>query len=123
VASIVTTEDNPEEFPGLRLAQLESFQATDEFVEAWSAADHHDMEEERCRRLGLVINLDDDDTGQSSRPCGRHGDAGQGCSYLLQPKEEPNDEEDNYARAWRQRRRLLVFRSFLMSMFSNLYKY
>ena len=34
VASIVKAEDDPEEFPGLRRAQLESFQETDEFVEA-----------------------------------------------------------------------------------------
>ncbi|KAK1665542.1 hypothetical protein QYE76_053701 [Lolium multiflorum] len=33
-------KDDPEEFPGMRQAQLESFAATDEFAEAWSAADH-----------------------------------------------------------------------------------
>jgi hypothetical protein len=34
VVSIVKAEDNPEEFLGLHRAQLESFQETDEFVEA-----------------------------------------------------------------------------------------
>ncbi|KAK1601226.1 hypothetical protein QYE76_018706 [Lolium multiflorum] len=71
--------------------------ATDEFVEAWSAADHRREEEDRHRRLGLVINQDDDDAGQSSRPCRRRGNTDQGCRYLPQPKEEPNDEEDDYA--------------------------
>ncbi|KAK1626942.1 hypothetical protein QYE76_001257 [Lolium multiflorum] len=62
-ASIVKAEDDPEEFPGLRQAQLESFSATDEFTEAWSMADHRRAEEERRRRLCLVINLDDGDGG------------------------------------------------------------
>jgi hypothetical protein len=34
VVSIVKAEDDPEEFLGLHRAQLESFQETDEFVEA-----------------------------------------------------------------------------------------
>ncbi|KAK1680721.1 hypothetical protein QYE76_041569 [Lolium multiflorum] len=95
----------PEEFPGLRQAQLESFATTDEFGEAWSAADHHCAEEERSRRLSLVINLDsDDDTGQSSRPHRRCDDAGQCCSYLPQPKkEEPSDEDEDYAAAMYRR--------------------
>jgi hypothetical protein len=40
VASIIKADDDPEEFPGMRQAQLESFAATDEFVEAWSAANY-----------------------------------------------------------------------------------
>jgi hypothetical protein len=59
VASIVKAEDDLEEFPGLRHAQLELFQETDEFVETWSAADHRRAESERCRHVGLVVNLDD----------------------------------------------------------------
>jgi hypothetical protein len=102
--SIVKAEDDPEEFSGLRCAHLESFEATDEFVEARSAADHRREEEERCRRLGLFVNRDDDaHAGQSSRSRRRLGDTGQGCSYLAQPKEEPNDGEDDYAAAMYRR--------------------
>jgi hypothetical protein len=97
-ATIIKAEDGPEEFPGLRQDQLESFVATDEFAEACNAAYHRRAEEERRRRLGLVINLDiDDDAGQSNRPRGRRGDAGQGCSYMPLPKEELDEEEEDYA--------------------------
>jgi hypothetical protein len=55
---------------------LESFVATDAFAKAWSAADYRVEEEERHRRLGLVIDLDgDDDVGPSTMPRGRRGDA------------------------------------------------
>jgi hypothetical protein len=106
-ASIVKAEDDPEEFPRLRQAQLESFAATDEFAEAWSAADYRCTEEERHLRLVLVINLEsDDEAGMSSRPRGRLGDAGQGCnSYLPQPKEEEPDDDEDYAAAMYRRLR------------------
>jgi hypothetical protein len=39
----------------------------------------------------------------SRRSRRRRRDAGQGCSKLLQPKEEPNDEEDDYAEAMYRR--------------------
>jgi hypothetical protein len=100
VASIVKAEDDPEEFPGLRQAQLESFVAMDEFSEVWIVAYHRRAEEERRRRLSLVINLDnDDDVGQSNRPRKRRLDADQGCIYLPQTKEDPNNEEEDYAAA------------------------
>jgi hypothetical protein len=60
-ASIVRAEDDLEDFPGLRQAQLESFAATDAFAEMWSASDYRREEEEHHRRLGLIINLDEDD--------------------------------------------------------------
>jgi hypothetical protein len=63
---------------------LESFAAMDAFTEAWSTADYRVEEEERRRRLGLIIDLDgDDDIGPSTRPHGRRGDASQGCSSYL----------------------------------------
>jgi hypothetical protein len=59
-------------------------------------ANYHGEEEDHCRRLGLVINLDDDDeAGSSSRPC---GDAGQGCSSYL-----PQSKEEDYAAAMYRR--------------------
>jgi hypothetical protein len=81
---------------------------TDEFAEAWSVNDHRHAEEEHRRRLGLVINLENDDAGQSSRPHRRRWDTGQGCSYLPQTKEELRcgDEAPPRARAWQQRRLL-----------------
>jgi hypothetical protein len=95
----------PEEFPGLRQAQLESFAATDEFGEAWSATDHCRAEEERRRRLNFIINLDsDDDTGRSSRLRRRRDDAGQRCSYLPQPK-----KEEDYAVAMYRRLGLVLW--------------
>jgi hypothetical protein len=53
----------------------------------------------------MVVNLDDNDgpAGQSSRPHRRRGDTGQECSYLAQPKEEPSNEEDDYAAAMYRR--------------------
>jgi hypothetical protein len=83
-----------------RITQLESFTETNAFTEAWSAVVYRREKEERHHRLGLVINLDDDDEvpGLSSRPRGRHGEAGQGCSsYLPQPKEEDPDDGEDYA--------------------------
>jgi hypothetical protein len=65
------------------------------------------LEAERLERLGLYINLDDDDdVGPSSMPPNRrtHGDPGQGCSSFLPPlKQEPNDdkEEDCVAAMYR----------------------
>jgi hypothetical protein len=97
-ATIIKAEDGPEEFPGLRQDQLESFVATDEFSEACNAAYHRRAEEERRRRLGLVINLNDNEADSSNRPRGRRGDVGQECSpYLPQPKEEEPDDGEDYA--------------------------
>jgi hypothetical protein len=57
--------DDPEEFPGLRAAEVESFNevqpGTLEFALAWSRQDAKRAEAERACRLGLCINLDDDD--------------------------------------------------------------
>ena len=94
-----STEDDPKEFPGLRLAEQSSFQETDEWLEAWSAVDHRCLEAERRACLVLYINLDDD-AGPSSRPRKR-GDPGQGCSrgYLPPPKQEElsDNQEEDYA--------------------------
>jgi hypothetical protein len=52
-------------------------------------------EAERARRLGLCINLDndeEDDAGPSWRPGG--GNGGQGCS-IWAPKDEPSDDDDD----------------------------
>jgi hypothetical protein len=93
-------EEDPEEFPSQRITEKASFQETDEFIEKWSAAEHHLEEAECARRLGLFIDLDDDsDAGPSNRHRER-GDGSQGCSNLASPKQEPDDDdEQDYATA------------------------
>jgi hypothetical protein len=84
----------PEEFLGLLQAQLQSFVVMDAFAEAWSAADYHVAEEERCRRHGLIINL-----GVTA--------AGLGCNnYLPQPKEGDAVDGEDYMKATYDRLRL-----------------
>jgi hypothetical protein len=88
--------NDPEEFPSLRVVELESFNevqpGTLEF-----AQDAKRAEAERARRLGLCVNLDDneeeDDAGPSWRHGGGGGDGGQGCSTWA-PKDEPSDDDD-----------------------------
>jgi hypothetical protein len=87
------------EFPGLRAAEVESFNevqpGTLEFGVAWSRQDTKRAEAERARRLGLCVNLDEDDeddAGPSWRRGG--GNGGQGCSTWA-PKDEPSDDDDN----------------------------
>jgi hypothetical protein len=92
--------DDPEEFPGLRAAQRESFNevqpGTLEFALAWSRQDAKRAEAERARCLGLCVNLDEeeeeDDAGPSWR-C-RGGDGGQGCSTWAAKDEPPSDDDD-----------------------------
>jgi hypothetical protein len=92
--------DDPEEFPRLRAAEVESFNeiqpGTLEFALAWSRQDAKRAEAERACRLGLCVNLDDDnedDAGPSWR-CGGGGNGGQGCSTWA-PKDEPSDDDDD----------------------------
>jgi hypothetical protein len=47
---------------------------------------------ERTRRLGLCLDLDEDEAGLSQW----HGDAGQGYSSKV-PKDEPRSDDDNAA--------------------------
>jgi hypothetical protein len=91
--------DGPEEFPGPRAAEVESFNkvqpGTLEFALAWSRKDAKRAEAECAHRLGLCVNLDDDnedDDGPSwRRSSGGNGD--QGCSTWA-PKDEPSDDDD-----------------------------
>jgi hypothetical protein len=89
--------DDPEKFPGLRVAEVESFNevqpGTLKFALAWSRQDAKRAEAERARRLGLCVNLDDDDAGPSWRR-GGDGNGGQGCSTWA-PKDEPSDNDDD----------------------------
>jgi hypothetical protein len=92
--------DDPEEFPGMRVAERKSFNevqpGTLEFALAWSRQDAKRAEAERARCLGLCVNMDDheeeDDAGPSYRR--RGGDGGQGCSTWA-AKDEPSDDDDD----------------------------
>jgi hypothetical protein len=59
------------------------------------------LEVEQLERFSLYINLDNNDASLSSRPpCFRHEDPAQGCnSFLPQPKQDPNIEEEDYSAA------------------------
>jgi hypothetical protein len=74
---------DPEEFPGLRAAERESFNevqsGTLEFALAWSRQDAKRVEDEY-------------DASPSWRRDG--GDGGQGCSTWA-PKDEPSDDDDD----------------------------
>jgi hypothetical protein len=78
--------DDPEEFPGLRAAEVESFNEVQpgilEFALAWSRQDAKRAEVERARRLGLCVNLDDDneDDARPSWCCGGSDNGGQSCN-------------------------------------------
>jgi hypothetical protein len=64
-----------------------------QFALTWSRQDAKRAEAERVHRLGLCVNLedDDDDAGPSQ---GRHGDGdGQGCSTWA-AKDEPTSNDD-----------------------------
>jgi hypothetical protein len=89
--------DDLEEFPGLRAAEVESFNevqpGTLEFALAWSKQDAKRADAERTRRLGLCVNLDEDDAGPSWRR-GGGSNGGQGCSTWA-PKDEPSDDDND----------------------------
>jgi hypothetical protein len=74
--------DDSEEFPGLKVAELASFNevqlGTLDFALAWSRQDAKKADTERALRLGLCVNLDDDNNTGPSQWHG--GDDGQGCS-------------------------------------------
>jgi hypothetical protein len=90
--------DNPEEFLGLRAAECASFNkvqpGTLEFVLAWSRQDTKKTEIDRARRLGLCVNLEEDDEDNDEDDAGlsqwRGGDGGQGCSTWASKDERPS---------------------------------
>jgi hypothetical protein len=88
--------DDPEEFPDLRVAEVESFNevqpGTLELALAWSRQDTKRAEGERARCLGLCVNLNNDDARPSW--CRAGGNGGQDCSTWA-PKDEPSDDDDD----------------------------
>jgi hypothetical protein len=90
--------NDPEEFPSQRAAERTSFNevqpGTLEFALAWSRKYTKRAEAERARRLGLCVNLeeDDDDAGPSRW---RSDDDGQGCSTWAAKDEPPLDDDDD----------------------------
>jgi hypothetical protein len=87
--------DDPEEFRGLKAAELASFNevqpGTMDFALAWSRRDAKKADAEQALRLGLCVNLDDDnDAGLSQR---RGGNDGQGCSAWVAKDEAPSDDD------------------------------
>jgi hypothetical protein len=75
--------DDPEEFPGQVMAMRAYFEevppASLEFALAWCKAEAEMEERERARRLGLLVD-DNDDIVEVPHPSFRVGDAGQGSS-------------------------------------------
>jgi hypothetical protein len=94
--------DDPEEFPGQRAAEDASFNevqlGTLEFALAWSRQDAKRAEAERARRLGLCVNLEEEDADEEDDDAGpsrwRGGDDGQGCSTWPAKDEPPLDDND-----------------------------
>jgi hypothetical protein len=91
--------NDPKEFPGLKAAELASFNevqpGTLDFVLAWSRQDTKKADAERARRLGLCVNLennDDDDAGPSQW---RGDDNGQGCITWAAKNDAPSDDDDD----------------------------
>jgi hypothetical protein len=67
-----------------------------EFVLIWSRQDAKRAEAERARRLGLCVDLDDNDEDDAG-PSWRHGggdNGGHGCNTWA-PKDEPSDDDDS----------------------------
>jgi hypothetical protein len=89
--------DDPEEFYGLKAAELASFNevqpGTLDFVLTWSRQDTKKADAERARRLGLYANLEDDDDAGPSQ--WRGGDNGQGCSTWTVKNDTPSDDDDD----------------------------
>jgi hypothetical protein len=69
-----------------------------EFALAWSRQDAKRAKAERARRLGLCVNLEDDDEGEKddAGPSQWHrGDNdGQGCSTWATKDEPPSNDDD-----------------------------
>jgi hypothetical protein len=89
--------DDPEEFPGLKVAELASFNevqpGTLDFVLAWSRQDAKKADAKRARCLGLCVNLEDDNDAGLSQWHG--GDDGQGCSTWAAKNDAPSDDDDD----------------------------
>jgi hypothetical protein len=67
-----------------------------EFALAWSRQDAKKAEAERARRLGLCVNLEEDDEEEDVGPSQwRDGDSGQGCSTWAGKDEPPSDDDDD----------------------------
>jgi hypothetical protein len=64
-----------------------------DFVLTWSRQDAKKADAERARRLGICVNLEDDDDAGSSQ--WRGGDNGQGCSTWTVKNDEPSDDDDD----------------------------
>jgi hypothetical protein len=69
--------DDSEEFPDPKAVELTSFNevrpGTLDFVLAWSRQDAKKADTERARRLGLCVNLEDDDDEDDAGPTQRPG--------------------------------------------------
>jgi hypothetical protein len=97
--------DDPEEFPGLRAAECASFNevqpGTLEFVLAWSRQDAKKAKVERARRLGLCVNLEEDDEDNDEDDVSpnwwRGSNGGQGCSTWASKDEPPSDNDNGDA--------------------------
>jgi hypothetical protein len=93
--------DDPEVFPGLREAERESFNevqlGTLDFTLARSRQDVKRAEAERARRLGLYVNLDEEEEEDNTGPSWRRGggDGGQGYSTWATKDESPSDDNDD----------------------------
>jgi hypothetical protein len=82
---------------GLKAAELTSFDevqpGTLHFVLVWSRQDAKKADAERARRLGLCVNVeDDDDAGPSPW---RGGDDGKGCSTWAAKNNASSDDDDD----------------------------
>jgi hypothetical protein len=89
--------DDPEEFLGLKAAELASFNevqlGTLDFALAWSRQDAEKADAERALHLGLCVNLDEDDNAGPSQ--WGSGDDGQGFSAWAAKDETPSDDDDD----------------------------
>jgi hypothetical protein len=86
--------DDPEEFPSLRATELTSFNkvqpGTLDFVLAWSRQDAKKDDAEWVLRLGLCVNLDEDDEDNADPS----SDSGEGCSTWAS-KDKPSSDDGN----------------------------
>jgi hypothetical protein len=67
-----------------------------DFVLAWSRQDAMKADAERARRLGLYVNLeDDDDEDDAGLSQWRDSDNSQGCSTWAAKNDAPSDDDDD----------------------------
>jgi hypothetical protein len=90
--------DDPEEFPGLKAAELASFNEvqleTLDFALTWSRQDAKKADAERALCLGLCVNLEDDDEDGAGLSQWRGGNDGQGCSTWAAKDGTLSDDDD-----------------------------